>query len=149
MKNVSYQLLISLRLQVVIKTLRNLALSKMFLEKQPFTFIKKSRSEKCLKIRRKAQKAPVEEFHFNAIAVYSLRLYLKKRLKRLEQCSECFAMTFSKFCRVANFMSTSGRPVLDTCFCMFLHVFTCFANCHQGRFLNSTKCRKWLLFIPF
>ena len=97
------------------KTLRNLALSKIFLEKQPFTFVKKSRSEKCLKIRRKAQKAPVQEFHFNTTARLQPATLLKKRLKRLQQCSECFAMTLSKFYRAANFISTSGRPVLDTC----------------------------------
>ena len=65
-------------MQVVIKTLRNLALSKMFLEKQPFPYIKKSRSEKCLKIRRKAQKAPVQEFHFNTTASLQPATLLKK-----------------------------------------------------------------------
>ena len=63
MKNVSYQLLISLRLQVVMKTLRNSG-SLTFIqgvfcvfEKQPFTNVKKSLnswSEKFLKIHRKA-----------------------------------------------------------------------------------------------
>ena len=64
--------------------------------------------KKYLKIRRKAQKAPVQEFHFNTIASLQPATLLKKRLKSLTQCSECFAMAFSKFCRAANFMSTSS-----------------------------------------